>query len=151
MVKSQVFSDDRPSNEPSPRSAASQVSWTTSSATARLGTNDSASRSMAPLCRSTRSTNAPSSPARSRRSSSPSESIVGSVSPSDWGGRGSPITDSPQPPQSSVLIPAQTATQPAVMPSPPTAPATVTEPIEVSAPPAPTAYSSTMPDSPVCT
>jgi hypothetical protein len=43
---SHVLSDDRPSNPSSPRSAASQVSCTTSSATARLGTNEAASRSI---------------------------------------------------------------------------------------------------------
>jgi hypothetical protein len=46
MANSQVFSDERPSNPARPRSTASQVSWTTSSATARLGTNDAASRSI---------------------------------------------------------------------------------------------------------
>src|SRR5712691_2063977 len=40
MRNSQVFSDERPSKFSRPRSAASQVSWTTSSATARLGTNE---------------------------------------------------------------------------------------------------------------
>ena len=38
MVNTQVRSDDRPSNPLRPRKTASQVSWTTSSATARLGT-----------------------------------------------------------------------------------------------------------------
>jgi hypothetical protein len=46
MRNSQVFSDARPSKVSRPRSAASQVSWTTSSATARLGTNEAASRSI---------------------------------------------------------------------------------------------------------
>ena len=38
MRKIQVFSDERPSKPSSPRITAIQVSWTTSSATARLGT-----------------------------------------------------------------------------------------------------------------
>src|SRR5690348_4064061 len=42
----QVFSDERPSNPSRPRSTASQVSWTTSSATARFGTNDAARASI---------------------------------------------------------------------------------------------------------
>ena len=46
MRNSQVFSDERPSKFSRPRSTASQVSWTTSSATARLGTNEAASRSI---------------------------------------------------------------------------------------------------------
>ena len=43
---SQVFNDDRPSKPSMPRTPPSQVSWTTSSATARLGTNEDASRSI---------------------------------------------------------------------------------------------------------
>src|SRR6185369_13390544 len=46
MRNSHVFSDDRPWKASRPRSAASQVSCTTSSATARLGTNDAASASI---------------------------------------------------------------------------------------------------------
>ena len=45
MRNSHVFSDDRPSNRSMPRTTPSQVSCTTSSATARLGTNVDASRS----------------------------------------------------------------------------------------------------------
>jgi hypothetical protein len=45
MRNNQVFSDERPSKLSRPRSTASQVSWTTSSATA-LGTNEAASRSI---------------------------------------------------------------------------------------------------------
>ena len=41
--------------------------------------------------------------------------------------------------------------QAAAMPSPPAPPGTVTDPIGLSAPPAPTANSSTMPALPVCT
>ena len=46
MRNSQVLSDERPSKFSSPRNTASQVSWTTSSATARLGTNEAASCSI---------------------------------------------------------------------------------------------------------
>jgi hypothetical protein len=46
MANSQDFSDERPWNPARPRSNASQVSWTTSSAMARLGTNEAASRSI---------------------------------------------------------------------------------------------------------
>ncbi len=46
MRNSHVFSDERPSKPPRPRSVASQVSCTTSSAIAWLGTNETASRSI---------------------------------------------------------------------------------------------------------
>jgi hypothetical protein len=46
MRKSHVFSDDRPSKRSSPRSTPSHVSWTTSSATAWLGTYIRATRSI---------------------------------------------------------------------------------------------------------
>jgi hypothetical protein len=49
MRNSQVLRDERPSNPPRPRSRPSQVSWTTSSAMARLGTNEAASRSIGSL------------------------------------------------------------------------------------------------------
>src|SRR6516162_8178467 len=49
MVNIHVRSDALPWKAGRPRSTASQVSWTTSSATARLGTNEAASRSMEPL------------------------------------------------------------------------------------------------------
>ena len=45
MRKIQVFTEDRPSKRSMPRTTPSHVSWTTSSATARLGTKDSANRS----------------------------------------------------------------------------------------------------------
>ena len=56
-----------------------------------------------------------------------SESIAGSVSPSGRGGRRSPTTVSPQPPQSTPA-PRSDRAQAAAMPSPPAAPATVTDP-----------------------
>ena len=79
MANSQVLSDERPSNPPRPRNTASQVSWTTSSAMARLGTNEAASRSIGSWCRSTRPMNARSSPERNRSSSSPSDSITARI------------------------------------------------------------------------
>ena len=47
MRNSQVRNEERSSKPPMPRTTPIQVSWTTSSATARLGTNEEASRSMA--------------------------------------------------------------------------------------------------------
>ncbi len=67
--KIHVRSDDRPSKLSRPRSTPSQVSWTTSSATARLETNMRATRSMAGWSWSTNIMKAVSSPARSRSAS----------------------------------------------------------------------------------
>ncbi len=46
MRNSHVRTEERPSNRLMPRSTPTQASWTTSSATARLGTSEQASRSM---------------------------------------------------------------------------------------------------------
>jgi hypothetical protein len=70
----QVLTDERPSNPPMPRSTPSQVSWTTSSATAMLGTYPAARESIAAWWRRTRVTKACSSPARRRASNSASGS-----------------------------------------------------------------------------
>ena len=86
---SQVRKEERPSNPPMPRSTPTQVSWTTSSATATFGTNEHASRSIAAWCRCTRVTNARSSPARSAASSCVSvpESTADSLGPPVDGSR----------------------------------------------------------------
>ena len=49
MRKSQVLNDERPSKRSTPRTTPIQVSWTTSSATASLGTKVRATRSSEPL------------------------------------------------------------------------------------------------------
>ena len=65
MWNSQVFTDERPSNRSIPRTTPSHVSCTTSSATARLGTIDSAKRNNRGWYLDTSDANAASSPARS--------------------------------------------------------------------------------------
>ena len=101
---SQVLIDERASKRSMPRSTATHVSCTTSSAIASLGTNERARCSIAEWCRATSVTKARSSPSRSRRSSSPSPASAGgrrrgrgttiaSISPSavtgSWWGGGS--------------------------------------------------------------
>ena len=76
MLNTQVRSDERPSKRSMPCSAASQVSCTTSSATAALGTYMRATRSIEGDQRTTRSMNACSSPAL-RRSTSAWSSATG--------------------------------------------------------------------------
>ena len=65
MRNNHVLNEDRPSNRSMPRTTPIHVSWTTSSATASLGTNVRARRSSAPWYRPTRTTNDCSSPSRS--------------------------------------------------------------------------------------
>jgi hypothetical protein len=62
MLNSHVFTLERPSKRPMPWITASQVSCTTSSATARLGTYWHASRTSDPWYRSSKNPNA--SPSR---------------------------------------------------------------------------------------
>ena len=76
MLNTHVRSDERPSKRSRPCSAASQVSCTTSSATAALGTYMRATRIIDGDQRTTRSMNASSSPAR-RRSTSAWSSATG--------------------------------------------------------------------------
>ena len=66
MLKTQVRSDDRPSNRPSPRTTASHVSWTTSWAEASVDTYVRATRSSLGDHASTTAANAVSSPLRRR-------------------------------------------------------------------------------------
>ena len=79
--RTQVRSDERPSNRSSCRSTPTQASWTTSSATARLPTCTMASRSMGPCSRRTSSAKAASSPRRSRASSSRSSTEATEAGP----------------------------------------------------------------------
>src|SRR3954464_1829141 len=76
MLNTQVRSEERSSKWSSPCSAASHVSWTTSSAMAAVGTYMRATRIIAGDQRTTRSMNASSSPAR-RRSTSAWSSATG--------------------------------------------------------------------------
>ena len=76
MRKTQVLSDDLPSKRSSAPSTRSQVSWTTSSATARVGVKMRATRSR-PACHSrTTVAKASSSPARRAVTSSSSGSVT---------------------------------------------------------------------------
>src|ERR1700761_6840050 len=69
---SQVLKEERPANPSSPRSTATQVSCTTSSATAVLGTKAVASRSIVAWWRAARAVKADSAPPRSFSTSSAS-------------------------------------------------------------------------------
>src|SRR5260370_27772589 len=74
IVKSQVLTEERASKRPMPLTTASQVSWTTSSATAPSWTNVTASRRSGALYVSISQTNAASSPWRRRSIRSAAES-----------------------------------------------------------------------------
>ena len=155
IASSQVRSDERPSKRSMPRSTPSQVSWTTSSATARLETNVEARRSMASWWPATRATNAASSPARRRSSSRASSSTDARLRRSRLA-RGRRSLASPC--GAAERRRARQARAPAIRgrsgrgdPLAADRVGTVTEPISVSAPPAPTGNSSTMPLLPVWT
>ena len=72
MWNSHVLNDDRPSKRSTPRTTASQVSWTTSSATERFATTVPASLSNLVWYMATRLAKAASSPSRRRTTRSPS-------------------------------------------------------------------------------
>ena len=95
---SQVLNDDRPSNRSTPRTTAIQVSWHTSSATARLPTVAVANRSSRGWYRRTSSTKAASSPARTR-STSPTSSSTPAEARASSGARRADHRARPDPPQ----------------------------------------------------